>query len=224
MTSIAPVRRSKADARRTYNRRSRGYERIEGRFERRARRTGEALLAVQPGERVLEIGSGPGESLATFSNATGTVGQVIGLDIAPKMHDVATARLRDTNVLRVASLVLADGAALPFRDGTFDAVFSSFTFELFDTPELSVVLREVRRVLRRGGRVAVVSLAATEPPAIMERAYLVAHRLMPRLADCRPIPLTSLMQEAGFGITACRRCDIVGIPVESAVASAATAQ
>jgi ubiquinone/menaquinone biosynthesis C-methylase UbiE len=215
VTATAPVRRSKADARRTYDRRSHGYERIEGRFERHARTTGEALLAVQPGERVLEIGSGPGESLAALSRAAGNDGRILGLDIAPKMHHVAMARLRSlTPGADTVSLVLGDGATLPLRDGCFDAIFASFTLELFDTPELPVVLEEARRVLRPGGRVVIVALTSTRPPAIMERAYLVAHRLMPRLADCRPIPLSTLTRDAGFKITARRRCDILGIPVE----------
>ncbi len=220
MSGIAPVRRSKAEARRTYDTRSRGYERIEGRLERHARTTGEALLAVQPGERILEIGSGPGESLAAFARLAGTDGHVVGVDLSPRMHHVAGARLRKVGPgAAPVSLVLGDGAALPLRGGSFDAAFASFTLELFDTPELPVVLREARRVLGTTGRLVVVSLTTTDPAAIMERAYLAAHRLMPRLADCRPIPLTTLINDAGFHITERRRGDIVGIPVEAAAAS-----
>ena len=221
MNAIAPVARSKADARRTYDRRSHGYERIEGRFERHARITGEALLGVQPDERVLEIGSGPGESLATFVRATGSHGHAVGVDIAPQMHRVTTAHLPNTETTAPVSLILADATSLPLRSATFDAAFASFTLELFDTPELPIVLNELRRVLRSAGRLVVVALTATSPPAIMERAYLLAHRLMPRLADCRPIPLAALINEAGFHITDRRRCDVVGIPVEAVAATAA---
>ncbi len=213
MTAIPPVQRSKAQARATYDRRSRGYERIEGRFERRARTTGEALLGVQARERVLEIGSGPGESLAAFARAAGAGGHVIGVDLAPQMHRVAAARLGSTDDGAPCSLVLGDGAALSLRTGSIDAAFASFTLELFDTPELPVVLAELRRVLRPAGRLVIVSLTATGPPAIMERVYLLAHRLLPRLADCRPIPVADIVSEAGLQITDHRRCDIVGIPV-----------
>ncbi len=218
MQSIAAVRRTKADARLTYNRRSHGYERVEGRFEHRARITGETLLAVQAGERVLEIGSGPGASLAAFAHAAGGRGFVAGVDISPKMHDVAAARLAPIGAAAPVSLVTGDGAALPLRTGAVDAAFASFTLELFDTPELPVVLEELRRVVRPGGRVAIVSLTATNPPALMERAYLAAHRCMPKLADCRPIPLADLVGRAGFEVIDRRRCDIVGIPVEALVA------
>ena len=97
--------------------------------------------------------------------------------------------------------------------------FACFTLELFDTPELLAVVGELRRVLTSRGRLAVVSLTTTEPPALMERAYLVAHRLMPRLADCRPIPVAALVAEAGFHITDERRCDIFGVPVAALVAT-----
>jgi ubiquinone/menaquinone biosynthesis C-methylase UbiE len=213
VTSIARVLRSKAEARATYDRRSRGYERIEGRFERAARVTGEAMLSVQAGERVLEVGSGPGESLVALARTVGAEGHVVGLDIAGAMHAVAAARLRAAGASAACSLVLGDGASLALRSGSVDAAFACFTLELFDTPELPVVLAELRRVLRPGGRLVIVSLVTTTPPAVMERAYLLAHRLLPRLADCRPIPVTDLVAEAGFAITDERRSDIVGIPV-----------
>ncbi len=171
MTRIAPVVRSKAQARATYDRRSGSYERVEGRFERHARVTGEQLLAVRPGESVVEIGSGPGASLAAFARAAGGDGFVVGVDIAPRMHVAAAERLRGQDLAGSVGFIVADGARLPLRTRFADAAFASFTLELFDTPELLGVLGELKRVLRPGGRVAIVSLTTTEPPALMERAY-----------------------------------------------------
>jgi ubiquinone/menaquinone biosynthesis C-methylase UbiE len=219
VSRIASVARSKAQARATYDKRAGGYERLEGRFERHARVIGEHLLAVQPGERVLEIGSGPGASLSAFARATGAGGHVVGLDLAPKMHHVATERIVAEDLAGRVSLVGADAAHLPLHTGSFAAAFASFTLELFDTPELPIVLGELRRVLRSDGRLAIVALALTEPPSFMEHAYLVVHRLLPRLADCRPIPLGDLLTESGFDIVGRRRCDIVGIPTMAIVAN-----
>jgi ubiquinone/menaquinone biosynthesis C-methylase UbiE len=218
MTEASRVLRTKAEARATYDRRSRGYERIEGRFEAGARTAGERLLAVGAGETVLEIGSGPGESLVAFADAAGPNGRVVALDLSVEMHRVARERLRAAAGPGTVSFVAADGAHVPVRAGSVDAAFMSFALELFDTPELPVVLGEVRRTLRPDGRLAMVSLTMTEPPAIMERAYLLAHRWMPRLADCRPIPVADLLGDAGFEITAEQRCDIVGIPVAAVAA------
>lgn len=171
MTAIAPVSRSKAEARSTYDRRSRSYERVEGRFERRARMSGEELLAVKAAERVLEIGSGPGGSLTEFARAVHPRGYVIGLDISPNMAHVAATRLHGARLGPRTSLVVGDGAGIPIRAGSIDAIFACFTLEPFDTPELPVALEEAHRVLRADGRLVVVSLTTTEPPAAMERVY-----------------------------------------------------
>ena len=211
--TVAPVRRSKAEARATYGRRSRGYERLEGRVERRARETGQRHLAVRPGEVVLEVGSGPGVSLVALARAVGPAGYVVGLDLSPGMHAVAQPRLLSAGLGDRVVLVLGDGAFLPVRAASCDAVFSSFTLELFDTPELSIVLSEARRVLCPGGRLGIVSLDLVDPPPWMMRLYLLAHRVMPRLADCRPIPVMDLVEGAGFVDLDCARMAIWGIPV-----------
>ncbi len=223
MANVSRVNRTKVQARDNYDRRSRGYERIEGRFERSARISGEQLLAVNSREDVLEIGSGPGESLLAFARSTGRDGNVIGVDISTKMHRVAAKRLRRAGLAESVSLVVADGVSIPLRAASLDAAFMSFTLELFDTPDLATVLGEVRRVLRSHGRVAVVSLTMTEPPALMERAYLLAHRYMPRLADCRPVPVVELLREADFRVTTEQRRDIFGVPVAVIGASLASA-
>jgi len=129
------------------------------------------------------------------------------------MHGVAAARLASDAAAAPVALVRGDGARLPIRSESMDAAFASFTIELFDTPELLGVLGELRRALRPAGRLVVVSLTTTDPPALMERVYLFAHRLMPRLADCRPIPVPELVSEAGFRITDRQRCDILGVPI-----------
>ncbi len=149
----------------------------------------------------------------TFARNSGGDGRVIGVDTSTEMHRVAAARLRDTGLAQSVSLVVGDGANLPLRRACIDAAFMSFTLELFDTPELPTVLDEVRRVLRPHGRFAVVSLTTTEPPVLMERAYLLAHKLMPRLADCRPVPVADLLREADFVVVTEQRHDLFGIPV-----------
>lgn len=162
---------------------------------------------------MLEIGSGPGASLVALARSVGPTGHVVGLDLSPGMHQVAQRRLLGAGLQDCVTLVLGDGAYLPVRSASCDAVFSSFTLELFDTPELPTVMSEARRVLRLGGRLGVVSLELVDPPPLMMRAYLFAHRLMPRLADCRPIPVTDLAEHAGFVDLDSERTTILDIPV-----------
>jgi SAM-dependent methyltransferase len=89
----------------------------------------------------------------------------------------------------LAVLIQADAHRLPLRAGAFDAVFMSFVLELIDTPQIPALPDECHRVLRPCGRLAVVSLQLTQPPAVMARLYLAARRHLPGVLDCRPIPV-----------------------------------
>lgn len=113
-----------------------------------ARRAILEALALQPGEHLLEIGCGGGlllrEALAAGACAT-------GLDHSESMVDLAR------EVAPEADIVLATAENLPFADETFDAVAMSIVFFFLDDPVLA--LRECRRVLRSGGRLAIYTTA-----------------------------------------------------------------
>ncbi len=218
MTSeIVRVRRTKAEAAASYDRMSRTYDRWAGRFERRFTDAGLALLAPAPGERVLEIGYGTGRCLVAVARAVGAGGHVAGVDISPGMRSVAEAALEAAGVAGRVEVSVGDGAHLPQPDGACDAVFTSFTLELFDTPEIPDVLAECRRVLRPGGRLGVVAMALEDPPRLMDRLYAWAHRHWPDWVDCRPVPVADLLETAGFDVTAARRLRMWGLPVDCVI-------
>jgi len=120
--------------------------------------------------------------------------------------------------------VFTDAAVQPFRGGSFDAVFMSFVLELFDTPEIPAVLTEVCRVLRPGGRLAVVALAATTPPGLIERGYIALHRRFPKFLDCRPIPTRDLLTDAGLEVATARTTTMWGLPVDRVLATPRSAK
>ncbi|MGZ5383713.1 MAG: class I SAM-dependent methyltransferase [Acidimicrobiia bacterium] len=94
-----------------------------------------------PPGRLLDLGAGTGAALPVFGDR-----QVVALDPVPQMLALNPASVR----------VVAVGEALPFSDGSFDAVFSAYVFR--NLTSIPNTLREIARVLRPGGRAAVVGL------------------------------------------------------------------
>lgn len=117
-----------------------------------------------------------------------------------------------------AELCCGDGQVLPFRAEVFDAVFMSFTLELFDTPDIPRVLAEVRRVLTPGGRLGAVSMSKEGEAGTLLRLYEWVHMRWPAYVDCRPIYLERALKDAGFGIHSKERASMLGLPGEIIVA------
>lgn len=215
--TISPVTRSKDKARRYYNRLSHWYDLIAG-SEAPFRQRGLALLSAQPGERILEIGFGTGESLVALAESVGTKGFVYGIELSDGMVAQAEQRLAKSGLEGRTSLLLADGAHAPVAESSLDAILMSFTLELFDTPEIPQVLQQCRRLLHPRGRLGVVSLVKTEYPGLAERIYEWVHRRMPVAVDCRPIKAQESLRRAGFAIKQVVHESMWGLPVESILA------
>jgi arsenite methyltransferase len=159
-----------------------------------------ALLRPARGERVLDVGSGPGYLLASIADAVGSDGSVRGVDPSPAMNALAAALCADRPWVSVDE---GGAEALPHPDGGFDAVVSTQVYEY--VPDVLGALVEVRRVLRPGGRVVVLdtdwdSLVWHAADHDLQRRVLEAweeHLVHPRL----PRVLPGLMERAGFRVT-----------------------
>jgi ubiquinone/menaquinone biosynthesis C-methylase UbiE len=195
-----------------YDRLSRWYDILSGSSERPARLRGLQMLDVQLGERLLEIGCGTGESMFMLASRTGPVGSVFGLDLSAGMLQRAKHKL-GRHALNNFLLVQGDSFQLPFSNGFFDAIYMSFTLELFPALEIPILLKECKRVLPPTGRMAVVSLSQNEDPGWMERAYQWAHHRWPLVIDCRPISLKEILTGAGFDIFNSSETSIWGLTI-----------
>jgi ubiquinone/menaquinone biosynthesis C-methylase UbiE len=108
-------------------------------------------LALQPGERVLDIGSGPGLLARAMAQAVGPTGHVRGIDISESMLALAQARCADQpNV----DFQPGDATRLPFDDASFDVAVSTQVYEY--VADVDAALAELFRVLGPGGRAAVL--------------------------------------------------------------------
>lgn len=176
------------------------YDRYIGRWSRLFVPAVLAAAEVALGYRVLDVSTGTGEAALLTLPIIGISGIVIGADIAPAMLEAARDRLGEPLFWQVA----ADGQALPFKDGSFDAVICQLGLQFFPDPALG--LREFRRVLRTAGCLAVCVISTPDRAPMAGILAGVLSRFLPEqrniiylsfaLAD--PRRLESLLVDAGF--------------------------
>jgi ubiquinone/menaquinone biosynthesis C-methylase UbiE len=147
----------------------------------------------------------------------GSAGKVYGIDLSAGMLRISRQRLGGAGLSERVELQLGDAVHLPFEADSMDAIFMSFTLELFDTPEIPLVLGECKRVLRHGGRAGMVAMSKLrETP--MTKFYEWLHRKFPKYVDCRPIFLRQALAAAGFHIAEAAEICLWGLVGEAVLA------
>jgi ubiquinone/menaquinone biosynthesis C-methylase UbiE len=131
------------------------------------------------------------------------------------MLSITQKRIKKVKLSDRVELVCSDAANLPFKEDSFKAVFMSFTLELFDTPEIPLVLFECKRVLNKDGRLSVVAMSKnkTKKDTFTMRLYEWMHRKLPKYVDCRPIPLQEILKNAGFIVTSQEQFSTWRLPI-----------
>jgi ubiquinone/menaquinone biosynthesis C-methylase UbiE len=114
-------------------------------------------LQLRPGERGLEVDFGTDHALVAMAKSVGRGERIVGVDASTDMLAGTKPRVA---AYRKLALITGDARHLSLRAASFDAAFMSFTLELFEPPDISRVLWEVPSVLRPGGRMGILSMAA----------------------------------------------------------------
>ncbi len=214
---ISRVLRSKEDARKTYNIISKYYDYTEGLFEKKHINKAIENLGIMKGDTVLEIGFGTGNALIKIAEYVGLKGLVHGIDISSKMTALANRKIKKKNLSERINLICSDAEKLPYKSNHFNVVFLSFTLELFDTPDIPELLREIKRVLKHSGRLGVLSLSKDNHDSLFSKLYEWAHRKYPKYIDCRPIYVSNAIEKAGFKILYRKKDKIYCAPVETVI-------
>jgi demethylmenaquinone methyltransferase/2-methoxy-6-polyprenyl-1,4-benzoquinol methylase len=140
--------------------------------DRSWRRATVDAVAPTAGSRALDLGCGTGDLTIELARAGARL--TVGLDPVPAMLAAAAEKVGDG---RGVALVEGDGLRLPFGDAVFEVVASGFVMR--NVADLPAALREQRRVLRPGGRVAILELTPLTFPVAAQLFRLYFHRLVP---------------------------------------------
>lgn len=160
-------------------------------------------LEVRPGERMLDIGCGGGETTAEIARRVGSSGRVVGVDISEPLAERAR---RATSEMTHVEIRVTDAQTAAFDAESFDGLFSRFGIMFFADPETA--FSNLRRALRPGGRIAFVcwrSLAENiwmTLPAMAAANHLPVKRPEPNVpgpfAFADSARVRGILERAGF--------------------------
>jgi arsenite methyltransferase len=160
------------------------------------------VLGLRPGQRVLDIASGPGTSAFCLAGEFGVT--VDGVELGEVAVAAANAKAAELGLAERAHFLLADAERLPLPDRRVDAVICECAFCTF--PDKAAAAAEMVRVLNAGGQVGITDV--TLDPARLDPELASLAGWVACLADARPLAgYANLLEQAGLHVTRIERHD-----------------
>lgn len=149
-------------------------------------------MHLAPGMRVLDVATGKGAALIPAAHRVGPEGRVVGIDLSDAIIQEAEHAVRMEGLTNV-ELLKMDAEHLEFPDQSFDAVTCSFA--LFFFPDIEAALREMYRVCKPGGCLAITYFNKTPPPFSPGFPILIQQLIAYRVGMQTPQPISHTPQE-----------------------------
>jgi len=167
--------------------------------------------AVGPGDKVLDCGAGTGSTALLAAQKIGTSGNVVLLDMSDGMLTIARERVAQANLSDSVEFKSGDILELPFEDGSFDVVLSTYSTCPLHDPAKGAM--ELYRVVRPGGLIGVAHSTDPETPLVKWLADKVERAvwLIPSISlGCRSVSVLPTLEQAGCKVILKKR---IGIPL-----------
>jgi len=183
------------------------------------------LAGVQAGSRVLDVAAGTGESTLMAARRVGPKGHVLAADVSASMLNVAAEAARQVGLANVETRIM-NAENIELDSDSFDAVICRMALMLFPNP--AKALTEMRRVVRAGGKVAVIVHSALDKNPYSGIIHGTVRRLGNILPPARGEPWMFALGEPGALEEVYRRADfsnvsVRAVPIQRRLQSAADA-